>query len=1364
MATTGNTYTAKVIDPRLAASGADTYADYLVGGQITNGTAQLTNTNFALDSVIVEKDSKTFKTGAFSKFFDFDSLQTQVSGVTTQSQEKIDQEIVFNNSKADAGANSMFGSLASRISVSLKQIIATFPAALYVDPTTTKGTNNFTAFNINYNSNLKVTTFNVEAAKFYNPLDIIISSPKSNIIPDTVNPIANFYSSFLNYVVDLSGTTYDIVGYIEPNNKNVIQLKTTGDLFSGNTTYSDAFIIRPNDSLVETYHNGLDDLQSCLINRNTSPIYTATFQVPLPSYDGTNETIQPVQYSWPVSKDGWNIQISGIDYSVYTDNLSNTANIIDDYKSNLIINFLTSNSLIEYDTPDQKFQAIMQIYGQSFDQVKKYIDNIAYMRNVSYDSINNLPDMLLKNLSANLGLDTVNLFDEKTLDKILYTRNTSQYGGANIGKTLIESEYEFYRRLLVNLSYIYKSKGTKASIEFFLKFLGAPEPLIEINEYVYTITKFPKSLNLEEDIYEAISGTKIHYDGIFNPTSYIYKISGTTGYTSFDYSGYPVNIHNNFFPQKAFDVTSDIFFQKGSGWYDITSEHRSPLIIDYSNSTLSGYTKSIITKNAPYTYGEDYYDIYRTLPGLRTGYELDSEINDIQNEISNELSPFTLPRKNISVYLSPAQGMEYDIYTKSRNLLLSFGSNTLEPQTGVTFAQFLHNVLSTQIKDSNTVKYKKNYITLEDVYTAYINNTNFKPYKLPDLNDFINRMSPYWMQVLDQFIPATTLWTGGNLVENNIFRRSKYQYNYGCQVETIIEEVYPNAPNDFQDIVNQAISGVTSGYYQTSIEIFPTFEINGVIYSGVGSNCAAVLSGTTNVHGVSAKLYDVLYTTYAPYYEYIDELNYLWPIAIANTIDYINTHSGYTRDAIGVLNNYLPQTSGATVISPLMSYTFFKDRDTKEKIKFTSYKYGPNECTIKTFFFQLTAISNQIPPTPTPTSTPTQTPTPSITATNTPTNTQTPTNTSTPTNTQTQTQTQTPTPTPTPTQTPTPTSAPITDTYYYSTVSSSDVCSSGSNLGTATLDNGDFCSANIISAGAVYSMTAGENVWIRNSNNKVREGTVRNPNVGIIDFFTLCANCSVILPDYYVVVNCQYPYDTYVVNMSSGFLTVGKIYQLTGTGVPATMDGVNCWHVDSIVHTGKDYDVSTTGLEFQDCALCTVASFSAYSGTTITNACNSQNLITLYYQGNLGVDAVLYADNALTYPVPTPGYYRNADNGQVYHVGLPSDEDGRVTEILSCPSPTPTPTQTPNPISVGGSITLTYGSDTGTGGLSACNSSSSVNVYYKLGDPASLNDGQYYFNSGGYAFDGTSQPAYSDGNVYGTINIYGRFTQDGTCV
>jgi hypothetical protein len=84
----------------------------------------------------------------------------------------------------------------------------------------------------------------------------------------------------------------------------------------------------------------------------------------------------------------------------HIEDLIDIANEIDDYKSNLFVRFLSSPQLFEFDTEDKKAQSIFQLYGQSFDKVKKYIDNIAYMRNVSYDGVNNLPDILLKNFSV----------------------------------------------------------------------------------------------------------------------------------------------------------------------------------------------------------------------------------------------------------------------------------------------------------------------------------------------------------------------------------------------------------------------------------------------------------------------------------------------------------------------------------------------------------------------------------------------------------------------------------------------------------------------------------------------------------------------------------------------------------------------------------------------------------------------------------------------------------------------------------------------------------------------------------------------------------------------------------------------------
>jgi hypothetical protein len=81
-----------------------------------------------------------------------------------------------------------------------------------------------------------------------------------------------------------------------------------------------------------------------------------------------------------------------------------------------------------------------------------------------------------------------------------------------------------------------------------------------------------------------------------------------------------------------------------------------------------------------------------------------------------------------------------------------------------------------------------------------------------------------------------------------------------------------------------------------------------------------------------------------------------------------------------------------------------------------------------------------------------------------------------------------------------------------------------------------------------------------------------------------------------------------------------------------------------------------------------------YSGGTLGGACSNVNgPYTVYYRGSLGIGTDLFTDSNCTVAVNTPGYYWS-DNATVYLVGLPSVEDGRITDIVACPTPTPTPT------------------------------------------------------------------------------------------
>jgi hypothetical protein len=1068
--------------PSSAANGSQTFSDNLVGVQITDGTSQLTNTNFAIDKVISEKDSRDFKTNPFSNFFKLDDLKIEENApTTTEGTKSKDEKIRFKGNADDAG-KALYGSLRLRLGVSVANIIKKFPASIYVDPTSSARVNSYTAESASYDETNGIMQFKVQSSLFFNPFDITYIKPNSNTIPDSVNPIRNIYSAYKKYVLDFSGTTYNIINFSQPDVDNKITIKILGKPFTG-LTYTLPYNIRPNNAVTEEFFTGLDDLEQLLLTRDSNPKYQASFKVPRESLDLSKYEISTYYINWPLTKDGWNIQINGLDYEKYIYELSSLGDEIDDYKSNLVVRFLTAPQLFEFDTEDQKAQAIFQLYGQSFDRTKKYIDNIAYMRNVTYDGIDNVPDILLKNLSETLGFETHNLFDETSLDETLYNRHDNTYSGLTQGMTLIEAEYEVYRRLLINLAHIFKSKGTRNAIEFFLRFLGAPEPLIKIDEYVYDVISLPTNHNFENDIQALISGTKTDYSisGITISTTGITYSGGTiTKKTNLSRDEYPID--ENGYPRKIFNTTDDIFFQKGAGWYEMTKDHRSSDIIDKDNSILTGKTKTIKTKPKNFSYGEEYFNLFRTFPGLDYGFVLSQRIDNLKGSVvtDEQQASLVLNRKNIDIFLSPSQAIEYDVWRRSSSLQLTFGN--LKPQTELSFAQYLDNVLSETIKHSNIVKFNTEYSELKKLYSDYLIGSGYTPYDNILINDFIDKMSPRWTKLIEQLIPATTLWLGGNLVSNPIFGRSKYKYRKPCQIFEMVDDAYPEAAAGkvyFEDEIFKL-----QDYFKTDndlnydgyIQFFPMFEIDGRLYSGstdpsfipnqylyhptyhgynapsitltpsptptigyqidpenyeaqgLGTSSGspgyfgttyALVSGATTSDGVSAKLYKGDGTNnFDP--DYV-QLKTLWKKAIVDTVNYINYYSGYTRDAVGVDNTGFIKFSGitgSTVVEPLISCEFFIDEAGLEKIKFKSYKYGPHSCTVmKSFNFLMAYGTVALDPTPTPT--PTMTVTPTLTPTMTVTPTLTPTNTVTVTTTPTLTPTNTITITTTPTLTPT---------------------------------------------------------------------------------------------------------------------------------------------------------------------------------------------------------------------------------------------------------------------------------------------------------------------------------------------------------
>jgi hypothetical protein len=109
------------------------------------------------------------------------------------------------------------------------------------------------------------------------------------------------------------------------------------------------------------------------------------------------------------------------------------------------------------------------------------------MNSVNYNPENDIPSQLLVNLSQTLGW-TSNfspITNEDFLSSVFGNTQTPTYPGYARALTPTELNYAFYRNLILNAAYLFKSKGTRRSVEFLLRLIGAPESLIEYNEHIY---------------------------------------------------------------------------------------------------------------------------------------------------------------------------------------------------------------------------------------------------------------------------------------------------------------------------------------------------------------------------------------------------------------------------------------------------------------------------------------------------------------------------------------------------------------------------------------------------------------------------------------------------------------------------------------------------------------------------------------------------------------------------------------------------------------------------------------------------------------------------------------------------------------
>lgn len=186
-----------------------------------------------------------------------------------------------------------------------------------------------------------------------------------------------------------------------------------------------------------------------------------------------------------------NAQVSGVLY--------------DRNNANIIWNLFPSAFSQTDPTSADVFKNFALIIARNFDRIKLYINQLSNLRNVKYSDYDQAPDELLDQVGKFFGWNHAGSFINSTPYNFVDGRgilaNTANNSKSQL--SLQDIKHQLQRRFLLNLPYIYKTKGTAESIQSLIRSYGLNESFVRLKEYAKKneVTANTAYVNAEKSVY-----------------------------------------------------------------------------------------------------------------------------------------------------------------------------------------------------------------------------------------------------------------------------------------------------------------------------------------------------------------------------------------------------------------------------------------------------------------------------------------------------------------------------------------------------------------------------------------------------------------------------------------------------------------------------------------------------------------------------------------------------------------------------------------------------------------------------------------------------------------------------------------------
>ena len=147
------------------------------------------------------------------------------------------------------------------------------------------------------------------------------------------------------------------------------------------------------------------------------------------------------------------------------------------------VNYLVNN-LPEYlkeDYDNAEYMLFLDMIGQHFDVIWAYINGISNSKKLEHKISNGIPDTLVSHMLESFGWDDRRAYDSQFLWE--YALGLNKDGTQKYDRSLKDANEEIWRRILNNLPYLLKHKGTSRSLKAILATYGIPQSLLTIMEF-----------------------------------------------------------------------------------------------------------------------------------------------------------------------------------------------------------------------------------------------------------------------------------------------------------------------------------------------------------------------------------------------------------------------------------------------------------------------------------------------------------------------------------------------------------------------------------------------------------------------------------------------------------------------------------------------------------------------------------------------------------------------------------------------------------------------------------------------------------------------------------------------------------------